>query len=246
MNDAIEKPWFLGLLVCHLVLWTLLPALLQHNAPLDVIEGLAWGQVWQWGYDKHPFLAPWLTQLSSLMSGGQAWSIYLLSQLAVVATFVAVWRLAKQILTPIAALASVGLLEAFYYYSFSSPEFNPNVLLLPLWAWAAYYFYQALQQQKVRYWLALGIFCGLGMVAKYFTAVIVVVMLLFLLTNRQARRSWHQSGIYLAMIVGFVIMLPNLIWLYQHDFISINYALNRVASITPVTGIRLLFIHCAL
>ncbi len=52
--------WFC---VLHVLVWTLVPALMYHNPPKDSLEGIAWGHMWQLGYEKHPFLAPWLTAL---------------------------------------------------------------------------------------------------------------------------------------------------------------------------------------
>ena len=38
----------------HLIIWTLVPTLTNHNLPLDTIEALAWGSNLSWGYSKHP------------------------------------------------------------------------------------------------------------------------------------------------------------------------------------------------
>src|SRR5579859_7538300 len=60
--DRIEKQpgeAFAGFALLHLALWTLVPTLLCRNLPLDVLEGIAYGQHWQWGYWKHPPL-PWI------------------------------------------------------------------------------------------------------------------------------------------------------------------------------------------
>src|SRR3979409_1357834 len=44
----------------HAALWTLLPATLYPNLPLDLIEALTYGREWQLGYDKLPPLPWWL------------------------------------------------------------------------------------------------------------------------------------------------------------------------------------------
>ena len=50
-------------LTVHVLIWWLLPALLQHNLPLDVIELLAWGREWQIVYYKHPPLPAWILEV---------------------------------------------------------------------------------------------------------------------------------------------------------------------------------------
>ena len=44
-------------LLTHLVVWTLIPSITNHNLPLDTIEALAWGSNLDWGFNKHPPLS---------------------------------------------------------------------------------------------------------------------------------------------------------------------------------------------
>ena len=46
---ARPKRLFWSLSLLRLSLWTIIPSLLATSAPLDVIEGLAWGRQLQWG-----------------------------------------------------------------------------------------------------------------------------------------------------------------------------------------------------
>lgn len=219
-----------GLLIfatMHLLIWTILPSLLYHNAPVDVIEGITWGRQMAWGYDKHPWLAPWLTEFASALGGHTAWPIYMLSQISVLVCGFAVWRLACTLLPVTHATLAVLLLEAIYYYHFPTPEFNPNVAMLPLWALTTLTFYHAIQTHKIRTWLLLGFYAGLAMMAKYFSVVLLCTALGFLLFNAAARRSFRHSGPYLALCVCGSVMLPNLIWVFEHHGISFQYAVTR-------------------
>ena len=77
-NATINK-YFLLFCLLHLVLWTVAITLFRHTIPFDTAEGFAWGAQWQWGYDKHPLLAPWLTAFVANISGGMRFATYLLS-----------------------------------------------------------------------------------------------------------------------------------------------------------------------
>ena len=46
-------------LSAHIIIWTLIPSISNHNLPLDTIEALAWGNYLDWGYNKHPPLSAW-------------------------------------------------------------------------------------------------------------------------------------------------------------------------------------------
>src|SRR5690349_17952813 len=116
---------FIGL---HLLLWTLVPALVRDNLPLDSIEGTIWGHQLEWGYDKNPFLNGWLTALATYLDGNKDWMVYLFSQLSVVACFWAVWQLGKKMLPATYAFIAVLILEGIQYFNFHAIDFNDNTL----------------------------------------------------------------------------------------------------------------------
>jgi hypothetical protein len=45
LGETASKVWLL--LLVNALLWTLLPWLAAYSLPLDVVEGLFWGQEWQ-------------------------------------------------------------------------------------------------------------------------------------------------------------------------------------------------------
>lgn len=228
MNDTKIRHYFFTFISIHIFCWTIAPLLFLGNGPLDVMEGLAWGKEWQWGYDKHPFLAPWLTQLANLGGGGHAlWTVYLLSQLCIAVCFYAMWRLSQKFLNPWQAFFAVLILEGVYFFNFTTPEFNPNIIMLPLWALSCWAFYSALTTDKWQSWCATGLWAGLAMVAKYYSAALLVCMLLLLLVDTEARIHWRKPGPYICAGIALLVMLPNIVWLTQHDFIAVAYALSR-------------------
>ena len=232
----VDRPerMFWSFLALHLFAWTLVPATVQPNLPLDVIEELAWGREWQWGYYKHPPLQAWLLELTVQATGKAAWSAFLLSQLSIVVCFWAVWRLAREIVDPPGALLSVLLLEGVYYFNYTSPEFNPNVLQLPLWALVGLASFRALRHDRLADWGRLGLWAGLSMLAKYSSAVLLAPIGVFLLAHPKARHHLMKPGPYAAVLVGLVVLAPHLFWLWTHDFPTFSYALKRAGGVDNV------------
>lgn len=231
LSNINTRKWFWIFSITHLLFWTLGPTFCRSNAPFDSVEGIAWGNQLQWGYDKHPFLAPWLTAFATNLAGGVVgWPIYLLSQISIIITFWAIWRLGQRVLSPIYALLAVVLLEGIYYYNIVSVQFNPNVLMLPLWALTCLFFYDALTKQKYSAWILMGLFAGLAMISKYETALLWASMLCVLIATEQGRECFKHRKLYLAGLVAALVCLPNFIWLIDHNFISITYAVGRVDS----------------
>ena len=99
-------------LFAHLIVWTLLPSLLNTNLPLDTIEAIAWGNGWPLGWDKHPPLSSWFPGFFFQIFGNQDWSFYLLSQIFVVTAFFVVWKFSEEFFKDkFYCLISVFLLE---------------------------------------------------------------------------------------------------------------------------------------
>ena len=124
----------------HLVIWTLIPSLTNHNLPLDTIEALAWGSNLDWGFDKHPPMSAFIIEIFYNIFGSNDWAYYLLSQIFIIFSFFIIFQLSKEILkNETLAFLSVLLLEGIYFYNFTTPEFNVNVCQIPFWALTVYF-----------------------------------------------------------------------------------------------------------
>ena len=122
------KIFFYIFLVIHLILWTLIPSLTNDNLPLDTIEALAWGSNLDWGFNKHPPLSAFAVKIFYQIFGSQDWAYYLLSQLFVIISFFYVFKFSNEIFNNnLLGLISVLLIEAIYFYNFTTQEFNVNV-----------------------------------------------------------------------------------------------------------------------
>ncbi|HSW94117.1 MAG TPA: glycosyltransferase family 39 protein [Gammaproteobacteria bacterium] len=222
--------WLSLFIFLHIVLWTLTPAIVRYTLPMDAMEGTIWGHQLVLGYDKNPFLNAWLTRLAIYLGNGSSWMIYLFSQLSVAICFWATFQLGKKYLPPLYALIAVLLLESMQYYNLHAIDFNDNTLELGLWALTILYFYQATRENKLSDWLLTGLFAGLGMMAKYYTAMLLIPMAIFLLIHPIARERFKSSHLYFGLLIFVIIILPHTLWLFSHDFITVDYAVERISS----------------
>ncbi|MHB1949517.1 MAG: glycosyltransferase family 39 protein [Gammaproteobacteria bacterium] len=227
--QRIER-WVVIFIWLHLIIWTFAPAWVRYTLPMDALEGTTWGHQLQWGYDKNPFMNGWLTALAVHLGGGSGWTIYLFSQLSVALCFWCVWQLGKNMLPPIYAFAATVALAGMQYYNLHAIDFNDNTLELSLWAATTLYFYQALRSRKWQDWVLTGLFAGLGMMTKYFTVMLLLPMFLFMLMYPQTRAQFKKFPIYLGLCVFVLIITPHFLWLFSHDFVTVNYAFHRVNS----------------
>ena len=210
----------------QILIWTLVPWALGSSLPLDVVsDGLSWGHEWQWGYYKHPPLPSWEVEAAFDVLGDIG--PYLLSQLSIATTFLFVYFLGRRMMPARCALAGTVLLSGLYYFSIPTPEFNHNVAQMPLWAAAAYFYYEALKSRSLRWWTLLGIAIGLGMLTKYSTAIFAAAIIIHALSSRSTRTVFASTGPYLAILTSIGVMTPHLIWLVHNNFPTLSYAADR-------------------
>jgi 4-amino-4-deoxy-L-arabinose transferase-like glycosyltransferase len=216
---------FLGL---HAVLWTVLPALIYANLPLDLIEALVYGREWQLGYDKLPPLPWWLVEIMHRAFNSDA-AYYALAQIAVVIAFALVWATARPLVGTIGALAAVLIIDGMHYFQYTAVKFNHDVVQLPFWGLAGYALHAALKRGRLGHWALLGVAFGGALWAKYFVVVLAAPYALFVIFDRDARRALATPGPWLALVVALLIAAPHLIWLVQTDFLPFAYAAHRAA-----------------
>ena len=234
--EAHASRLFWGFALLHLAFWTLVPTLTFGNLPLDVIELVTWGHEWQLGYFKHPPLPSWLLEGATLLFGHAEWPAYLFSQLSIVIAFWVIWRLGRKELGDVAALLAVLLTSLIYFYNFPTPEFNHNVLQIPVWALMGLVAWWAFTGDRLRDWLLLGLLVGLAVYVKYSMAVFVIVLFAFLIVEPSLRRRLLNKGLWLSALLAVIIAIPHLIWLVESDFISLAYASDRSKHLVGVVS----------
>ena len=169
LNRNINNIFFIFAL-SHLIIWTLIPTLTNKNLPLDTIEALAWGSNLDWGFNKHPPMSAFFTEVFFNIFGAQDWVYYLLSQIFVLIAFYFVFKFAQEILRDHKlSLLSVLLIESIYFYNFTTPEFNVNVCQLPFWSLVIYYSWKIYESKDIKFadCFLVGLFGAVGFLSKY-------------------------------------------------------------------------------
>ncbi len=229
-NKNINNVFYI-FVIAHLIFWTLIPSLTNHNLPLDTIEALAWGSNLDWGFNKHPPMSAFFPEVFYQIFGPQDWVYYLLSQIFVIISFYYVFKSSNEIFdNKILGLISVLLIEAIYFYNFTTPEFNVNVCQLPFWSLTVYYSWKIYSSKEIKFLdcFLVGLFAALGFLSKYLFIYLLAsidILFIYLIFFKMERKFDFK---YLITIEVFlVVLVPHFIWLYNNDFITITYGLAR-------------------
>ena len=229
-NKNIDNVFYI-FVTAHLFFWTLIPSLTNHNLPLDTIEALAWGSNLDWGFNKHPPMSAFFLEMFFQIFGSQDWAYYLLSQIFVIISFYYVFKFSNEIFnSKILGLISVLLIEAIYFYNFTTPEFNVNVCQLPFWSLTVYYSWKIYSGKEIKFLecFLVGLFAAFGFLSKYlFIYLLVSIDLLFFYLIFFKKDRKFDFKYLITVEVFLVVLIPHLIWLNNNDFITITYGLAR-------------------
>jgi 4-amino-4-deoxy-L-arabinose transferase-like glycosyltransferase len=229
-NKNIENIFYI-FVTTHLIFWTLIPSLTNQNLPLDTIEALAWGSNLDWGFNKHPPMSAFFPEVFFQIFGSQDWAYYLLSQIFVVISFYYVFKFSKEFFNnDLLGLISVLLIEAIYFYNFTTPEFNVNVCQLPFWSLTVYFSWKIYTSKEIKFTdcFLVGLFAAIGFLSKYlFLYLLVSINLLFIYLIFIKRERKFDFKYLITLEVFLIVLVPHLIWLNNNEFITITYGLAR-------------------
>ena len=229
-NKNINNIFYI-FVTAHLIFWTLVPSITNQNLPLDTIEALAWGSNLDWGFNKHPPMSAFFPEILFQIFGSQDWVYYLLSQIFVLISFYYVFKLSKEIFdNNLFGLISVFLIEAIYFYNFTTPEFNVNVCQLPFWSLTVYFSWKIYSSKEIKFTdcFFVGLFAAFGFLSKYlFVYLLVSIDLLFIYLIFIKREKKFDFKYLITVEVFLIALVPHLIWLNNNEFITITYGLAR-------------------
>jgi len=176
-----------------------------------------------WGFVVYPPVTPLLGRLELVLFGNSLIGFRLFSAIAVSIVMVLAGLIAKelggkrhvQLLAAVAAgISPVSLVQGavFQYVSFDY-----------LWGVTATYFLvRLLKSGDPRWWAPIGAVLGLGMETRYTMGFLALGIAAAVLLTRE-RRFLLSGWLWLGVALSILIFLPNLVWQFQHHFISLSF-----------------------
>lgn len=229
--------WVLG----YALLWTFVTVLLDPTVPYDAVEALNWAQNAQWGSPKNPWLVGMVMRPALWLPVSLSLYWYASHFLAIAVGMAGVWGLAR-CLSGCDRLAWLALLTLNLsgLINFDIISYNDNYLLVMLWPWMMLCFYLAMTRHA-NWWLAFAVVAGLATMAKYSTLAFVGAVFLSTLAVPRLRSCYRQPAFYGALLLGMLLVLPNILWLWRHDFAAFSWVDSQITSrFNPALGIKAL------
>ena len=103
----------------------------------------------------------------------------------------------------------------------------PDATLNLFWCGALLAAWHATRSGGWLAWLIMGALFGGALLSKYHGALFPVCLFGFVATSAPMRRWLWSPKPYVAGLIGCLVFLPNVIWNYQHDWISYAFQVGR-------------------
>src|ERR1700758_3665708 len=195
-------------------------------------------QYWFWaqhpalGYYSKPPLVAWLIALTTGLFGESEFAIRLAAPLLHAGTAVFVYAIGTRLYD-----SRVGLWSALAYASLPGASVSPFILstdapLVLFWAAALYAFIRAREGGGIGWWIAVGLACGLGLLAKYAMAYWLFSALGYVLLVRAERR--HLRPLLAAPGLALLVYSPNFWWNWQNGFVSYVHVRDNAGMSEPL------------
>ncbi|MDR2781877.1 MAG: glycosyltransferase family 39 protein [Holosporaceae bacterium] len=215
------------LIAAYLAAFSIIPMLTRNIIPHDMIENLYWGKELQLGYAKHPPLFAWISYFFYKLFGSWSESLYILTQLNLLLGFYFIYKTSNLILDRKKSIASVLIFMASACAVFGNEKFNASTILMSLFPAMFYFFMRLLKFCKKIDAVLLGIFAALAFIGKYFALLYIGCMGLFLILNKECWKFLKMPHFYISAVVFVICVSWHVIWIIDHDCITLQYALAK-------------------
>ena len=215
---------------------TLLRLLWLVFQPADLYPDEA--QYWFWaqhpalGYYSKPPLVAWLIALTTGLFGESEFAIRLSAPLLHAGTAVFVYAIAARLYDSRIALWSALAYASLPGASVSAFIISTDAPLILFWAAALYAFVRAREGGGAGWWTAVGLACGLGLLAKYAMFYWLLSALGYVLLARTERR--HLRPLLAAAGIALLVYSPNFWWNWQNGFVSYVHVRDNAGMSEPL------------
>jgi 4-amino-4-deoxy-L-arabinose transferase-like glycosyltransferase len=204
-------------------------------ATVPLTEDEAYYRLWALApalsYLDHPPMVAWMMAAGRWIAGDSALGLRLAGVLASALSTIVLWRTAVLLVgrrtANEAALFAVTIPLLNVGAIVMTPD-TPSVLFFVLGGWAIA---ELNSSRNANWWLAVGLFAGLGLLSKYTNFFFGLTIVIWILA---VRRNWHWLGtwqLYAGGIIALALFIPVIWWNWIYGGASFDKQFGRVVDV---------------
>jgi 4-amino-4-deoxy-L-arabinose transferase-like glycosyltransferase len=185
-----------------------------------------WSFYPQLGYLDHPPMVAWLIAAGRALLGENEGGVRLLMVLSSVIVSFAIYRTGRALFDG----RTAGLAVIWYNLTPAGGLLfiaTPDAPVVMFWTLALWCVAEFAVRRDPSWWLAAGLFAGLGLLSKYTAVFLGLGLLLYLLGHRE-RWAWFRLWqLWAGGVLALLVFVPNLIWNVQRGWASFGFQGRR-------------------
>jgi 4-amino-4-deoxy-L-arabinose transferase-like glycosyltransferase len=209
-------------------------------ATLGLTEDEAYYRLWALapavGYLDHPPMVGWMIALGRWIAGDTPFGIRFTAILVSLVGPFLLWRTSAILYGPTVARRAMWIGLAMPLLAVGGVLITPDTASVLFWGLAGWSLAELYASRDANWWLAVGLFSGLGLLSKYsnlFVGASILLWLLLVRANRPWLRCWQ---LWAGGVLAALLTLPVVIWNLQHDWASFAKQFGRVGQGQQLTA----------
>ena len=179
------------------------------------------GQHFDWGYMENPPLLSYLGLISSWLGGSVFWIKFwpsLFGALTLIVSCLLTVEFGGKRFAQF--LVALGIITGAFMRVHSL--FQPNILDIFFWTLTIYSIVRYINSGQVKFLYLLCAGLALGFLSKYSIVFIAAGLFISLLFSKH-RKIFIENKFYIAVLIAFLVCLPNIWWQYSHNWPLIHH-----------------------
>ena len=215
----------------------------EYDLQRDEYLHLDLGHHLAWGYLSVPPLTSWISRIIYLLGNSVFWIKFFPSLFGAL-TILVVWKAIEELKGNLFALILGATCVLFSALLRLNTLYQPNSF--DVLSWTIFYFIiiKYFNSGKPKWLFVAAIVFAFGFLNKYNIVFLLIALIPAVLLTKQ-RKVFGQMKLYIAIILGLLLIAPNLLWQYNNNFPIIHH-LNELADTQLVNVDRLGFLKSQL
>ncbi|MFD2742592.1 MULTISPECIES: glycosyltransferase family 39 protein [Sphingobacterium] len=207
------------ILICFIVFKVVLQYTLigpEYDLQRDEFLHLDQANHLAWGYTSVPPVTSWISYFIKLLGNTVFW-VKFFPALFGALTMVVVWKTIEVLKGDFFALILGASCITFSVLLRLNTLYQPNSLDVLCWTTFYFFLIKYLHRRQAKWMYLLAITFAIGFLNKYNIAFLILGIVPAAIISGE-RKIWTDRSLYIGVALAFVLILPNLIWQYNHDF----------------------------
>ncbi len=229
------RPASLELPPTALVLFLFLLTVIRWGvaASADLTEDEAYYWLWSLapshGYLDHAPAVAWVIAAGTALFGDTALGVRAFGPIAILIGSIALWRTAHLLFGSQVAALTVLWFNAMLLVAAGTVIMTPDTPAVLAWGLALWALAELRASGNSKWWLAVGVFAGLGLLSKYSVLFLGAGLVVWLLVTAEGRPWLKRWELWVGGLIAITLFVPVLEWNRTYEWASFLKQFGRGA-----------------